>query len=433
LAGSTIDALAHERISSRRLVEATLAVLALLTVAVGYMRASDRDMPNSAVEGVLSVTVILGLTALVIRASRATSASAPELAYRFAIFALLIVVVWDMTGRWYGEVMPGNAADAAAARTIGTALDPTPSAGAAAFLQSKQATEPPFRYFGYDPAYLITNSWKGGYRTHYRKVGVQSLLVLNRAITLGLDDIQGYDPVQIDRYAGLFTSLNGYSQEYHETNVYPGGISSPVLNLLNARYIIVPLEIPPGRPDLLHLSQMHGTVYGDGHVRVLENDGALDRAWIVHEARVVDFDQGLALLAEGAVDPRTTVLIEQAPPELNAPENPSAEAVSVDDFSPDSMRLTATASAPGMLVVSEAYDPNWNAYVDGKQVDLYVADHAIRAVPIPAGTHLIEFRYESLPLRVGLAISALFTLLALGVAISVGFQLIKRRKQLRSL
>ena len=46
------------------------------------------------------------------------------------------------------------------------------------------------------------------------------------------------------------------------------------------------------------------------------------------------------------------------------------------------------------------------------------ADHVLRAVPVPAGEHTVELRYESSPLRIGLAISLIsyLALIALAVA-----------------
>ena len=47
-----------------------------------------------------------------------------------------------------------------------------------------------------------------------------------------------------------------------------------------------------------------------------------------------------------------------------------------------------------------------------------VADHVLRAVPVPAGEHMVELRHESSPLRIGLAISLIsyLALIALAVA-----------------
>ena len=69
-------------------------------------------------------------------------------------------------------------------------------------------------------------------------------------------------------------------------------------------------------------------------------------------------------------------------------------------------------------MMSEMYYPAWKAYVDGHPVPLYSADYMLRAVPVPAGDHTVELRYESPSLTAGIVISLVFcaTLVALVVA-----------------
>jgi uncharacterized membrane protein YfhO len=69
-------------------------------------------------------------------------------------------------------------------------------------------------------------------------------------------------------------------------------------------------------------------------------------------------------------------------------------------------------------VLSEAYYPAWKAYVDGRPVPLYVADHVLRAVPVPAGEHTVELRYESWSLRVGMAVSLISYLALIALALA---------------
>ena len=47
-----------------------------------------------------------------------------------------------------------------------------------------------------------------------------------------------------------------------------------------------------------------------------------------------------------------------------------------------------------------------------------VADHVLRAVPVPAGEHTVELRYESSPLRIGLAISLISCLALIALAVA---------------
>jgi uncharacterized membrane protein YfhO len=76
------------------------------------------------------------------------------------------------------------------------------------------------------------------------------------------------------------------------------------------------------------------------------------------------------------------------------------------------MKIAATASAPALLVVSEAYHWNWVAVVNGQDVKTLQADGALLAVPIPAGNSTIEFSYRPTDLYFGAGISML-TLLVL--------------------
>jgi uncharacterized membrane protein YfhO len=69
------------------------------------------------------------------------------------------------------------------------------------------------------------------------------------------------------------------------------------------------------------------------------------------------------------------------------------------------LRLSTRTTAPGLLMLSETYDPDWRAYVDNEPVPVLVADHLLRAVPLPAGEHDVVLRYEPRSLQAGVAIT----------------------------
>jgi uncharacterized membrane protein YfhO len=79
----------------------------------------------------------------------------------------------------------------------------------------------------------------------------------------------------------------------------------------------------------------------------------------------------------------------------------------VTAYEPDRLTIAASAAAPGLLVVSEVYESGWRAFVDGAAVPVLPTHHALRGVPLPAGEHTVEFRYEPESLRLGLSISGL--------------------------
>jgi hypothetical protein len=287
------------------------------------------------------------------------------------------------------------------------------------FVQSKSEEEEPFRYFGFGPQYLEGASVSSPIRFDQPKV--RALEVGNRAMTLGLQSIQGYNALHLDRYDEYMKVLNQYEQNRHHTDVFDEHLDSPLLHLLNARYIIVPADSPPESQAGLQrvLRAKHPTVYEDDQLKVLENRGALPRAWIVHSARQVrSREEALDLLSVGQVDPEETALLEDTPPEMSRPDDASADRASVTEYGANQIQLETSTGAPGLLVLSEVYYPAWKAYVDGQPAPVHVADQLLRSVPVPAGEHTVELRYESWTLRMGMAISLVTfaTLILLAVA-----------------
>jgi hypothetical protein len=297
--------------------------------------------------------------------------------------------------------------------------------GAGAFLRAQQQSKGPCRYFGYDAAYLRMHPNGGGrnYRLQWRNPDAEALLVNNRAMLLGLSDIQGYTPAHPMNYVRWMDAVNGQPQEYHETDVLLSGLFSPLLNLLNVRYIVIPAALSPDRPDLLHLSLRYPTVYANSSVRVLENTNALPRAWLVSTAEAVAFDETIAHLESQQSDPRLTVLLEpdDRPVMTGIGGQPGGvNSATIGAAEPDLLRYRVVSEQASFLIASEPYDPGWRAYVDGKSVPLLRADGILRAVLVPSGTHEVELRYEPVSMRLGIAISiatALLWILALMVAL----------------
>lgn len=271
--------------------------------------------------------------------------------------------------------------------------------GAMEFLRSREDT---FRYFGYD----------GKQRPFFKRFTEPdtNALGVNARSTLrgGPQSVQGYNAVHLERYDEYLEALNSEPQPYHRAFVLEGGLGSPLLDLLNARYITVPADTGPDAPEgLREIKREYPTVYEGDAVDVLENPDALPRAWIVHSARQMEPLIALDRLDSGAVDPRETALLEEKPPPLGRPDDPAADEARVTSYEPNRIEIDASTGARGLLVLSEVYYPGWNAYVDGEKVELRRADYLLRAIPVPAGEHTVELRYEPWTLRAGTALSLL--------------------------
>lgn len=414
LAGATIDAYTRSaRRPSLLFGVLLLPLLAIMSIAL-WLGSYDWEIDAWTFFIVIVVTILLAASVLLSLSSARDHRLVISTSRLVIPLAVAALVFWDPTGRWIYTA----AKDGLEAPRVPASLSDLPCLdqleGAARFLREEGETDV-FRYFGYDPEVLRRpDPLPNDYRGYLRRQPVQALLVGNQSVCLDIQDVQGYNPIQTLRTVEYMAALNGQEQEYHESNVLPDGLRSPLLDALNARYIVVPAAIT-GRPDLFHLAQRFPTVYLDDDVRVLENEAAFPRAWIVHEARQVPEGEALSLMTDGSVDPRRVAVLESEPPELAPAVDPSADSVVVEHFEPDRIVLTASTDAPGLIVLSEMYDPGWRAYLDGNELDIHVANHALRAVPLPAGEHEIELRYDPVSLRAGVAISGLTSLAMLGV------------------
>jgi hypothetical protein len=415
LAGATLSSLEKRSLGlGAVMVLPALAVLFLSSRLVAPFTTGDGAGGSSLAVLGLEIPVV-SLLALAGAGAGAIVCARSPVGCRAAAFVVVLLVFADLSAAGKATVAERETASPGKELVkIDLSRYYEPSA-VAEFLRA-ETDEEPARYFGFNP-YLRGDNQSFHYNNRYTEKGTApALLASNLGTPPGLHSIQGYNPVQPARYYEYMKALNGTSQGYHNADVYAEGLDSPLLDLLNVRYMVLPAAVNPDESLLRELKEAHPTVYKDDRAEVLENRGAFPRAWIVHSARQVPRSETLERLGSGAVDPRETVLLERPPPDLDQPEDPSADRATVTEYDADGISLETATGAPGLLVLSEAYYPAWKAYVDGEPAPLYAADHALRAVPVPAGEHSVELRYESWTLQAGLAVS-LLAYLALAVLV----------------
>jgi uncharacterized membrane protein YfhO len=62
-------------------------------------------------------------------------------------------------------------------------------------------------------------------------------------------------------------------------------------------------------------------------------------------------------------------------------------------------------SAPGVLVLTDAFYPGWRVFINGTERTIRRANHLFRGVELPEGIHQVEFVYDPLSFKLGLTIS----------------------------
>jgi len=141
-------------------------------------------------------------------------------------------------------------------------------------------------------------------------------------------------------------------------------------------------------------------VYRDELVVIYENPNVYARAWIVHDVQPAMDGSELVHFADGSVKGRQTAFVDGELPDVTP--TTSVESATITATSPESVTIQTTTSTNGLLVVSDAYDDGWNAYIDGQQTDVLRTNHAFRGVALPAGEHEVILRYEPRSLTIGL-------------------------------
>ncbi|MBA2468477.1 MAG: YfhO family protein [Chloroflexia bacterium] len=427
LAGAGLEALLSWRPRHRALPLLGIPLLAMIGAAVVLDRADFWIgwWPLILAGGATALAVVL------VMVQRKGSHEHPHALARVAAVAMIVLVLVHPTAR---DIVARGWSASDSPTTNETCLDTylsrTDPGGAGEFLQRQQEGVPPFRYVGYAGRDPSTND--SSYSARRCDPSVLAAVLGGRAVALELESVQGYNPVHLGVYAEYSDVMNGGRQDYHWVDPYPAElVSSPLLDMLNVRYIVVSLLAPHGQDDAQAIGAGKTEVFRNGEVVMFENPRAYARAWIVHEVRPNNDGEGLRLFANGTADGGEVAFIDGPLPGLQpvAASAAGAEHVVITGRDEDTLTAEVRANSAGLVVFSEIDEHGWNAYVDGEPAEILRTNHALRGVPIPAGDHTIELRYEPESLRLGLWISMLTAIAVVAVwAAAIRQWLIRARK-----
>lgn len=227
-----------------------------------------------------------------------------------------------------------------------------------------------------------------------------------RSIVFGIEEAQGYNPVQLRRYWTFTRSVNS-ERIQHNTAILVDPPPS-ALDLLQVAWIVAPTGTVAD-PGWIHLAQSDRQVlYG--------LDRYPPRASLVTRWTIASADQSLRLVTAPDFDPGSQAVVEEDPgiPSV-LPSTLSGQTVYVP-LGPQAGRVDVVAPQPGLVVIRNVYDRHWHATVDGRAVPLLRADYLLQAVAVPAGRHVIGLEYDDPWIGYGLAGSGFVVVLLLGVA-----------------
>lgn len=237
----------------------------------------------------------------------------------------------------------------------------------------------------------MPTAWREGItsRPAGSRVLTSRLTHANTGMIEGYDDIHGYDPVVPRRYLELYATLIGADPN---SNAMPG----------------VPADLSP----LFRMLRLGIFLRQDDDARAWTEPPAaspLPHALLVPSALVIsNRDDRLQVLRNPGFDPTARVILEE-PPELPLPGGTPGGTATVIPHGTDELEITATTAHPAVLLITDTYSKYWKAegYPDSLQRAYRVqpANHALRAIVLPAGTHHIRMYFAPGGFAVGRAIT----------------------------
>jgi Bacterial membrane protein YfhO len=208
----------------------------------------------------------------------------------------------------------------------------------------------------------------------------------------------GNDPFALIRFMQVRLSVTGGERwgRYYQVSKPV----SPVLDLMNVRYLLS--RAPLGETQSPGLSPA-ATIPGR---TVYENLDALPRFFFVSRIHHVrGMEEGLSVMRASDFRPAEAAVVEGTVEFQSGTGTPHGS-VRVIEYEPRRVTLELESAVQAFLVTSETYYPGWRAFVDGRERPLVLTNVAFRGMPVEAGRHRIEMRFEPAILWRGAVLSA---------------------------
>ena len=196
--------------------------------------------------------------------------------------------------------------------------------------------------------------------------------------------IGGYHPAKLRRYQEMIDAYiapemqaamqaiaakNGNMQEVDGAKVFP------VLNMLNTKYFILPLQ--------------------GGATMPLQNIYAQGNGWFVDKINYVA-NANAEYAGVGKIDVRHEAVADKKFESVlgKAQSNDSTAKVKLVKYEPNNLQYTIDSKKGGVVVFAEIYYPGWTATIDGQPAELGRVNYILRALNVKAGKHTVVLDFH---------------------------------------
>lgn len=194
--------------------------------------------------------------------------------------------------------------------------------------------------------------------------------------------IGGYHAAKLRRYQEMIEyhispEINALFKEVSDasgdiTKVDP--TKFPVINMLNTRYFIFPLQ--------------------GGKTVPLKNPYTFGNAWFVKDVKYVE-NANQEIESIKGVDLQKSAIVDKKFAEAIKPVDVDPmSTIKLISYEPNKLEYDVDSKTGGAVVFSEIYYPGWKSFIDGKEVAHGRANYILRAMNVPSGKHTITFTFD---------------------------------------
>jgi len=203
----------------------------------------------------------------------------------------------------------------------------------------------------------------------------------NAGMSVGLDDIWGYDSCVLRRYVEFMAFTQGQNPD-EATRKDPSRFvrlrqPHPLYRMLRLKVVATPQK---------------------GRLQVAEVADPMETLTLVHDYRIEqDRDAIFAVMSDPSFDPTKVVVLESEPgTEIRQPDAPGwAKALR---SGPDFLEVEIRTMEGAILLISGAYAEGWRAWSlessGSEEYNVVPANYALRAVPLTRGHHRLRLEYR---------------------------------------
>jgi hypothetical protein len=248
---------------------------------------------------------------------------------------------------------------------------------------------------------------------------ITRVLLPDLSMVNGTEDVAAFNPLQLLRYWVYVRAVQGREISYNHSTLLTS--PPPALDLLDVRWVIGRTDRPPPVDAIAVATEGRWRLYR----RAAPPRASLISSWSVVASSNAAFpNPALTAVLSPGFDSTAQAVLEEDPGISSGSAGTTGPEPRYQQLGPQSVRVTVETSTPALLVIGNAYDPNWHATVDGRSARLLRADYVLQAVPVPPGNHTVVLEYDDPWIGYGLGGSGC----AVAILLAAAFVLSRRSR-----